>query len=101
MGAKGRPVLEEGAVRRGSLARSQKQLLKRLRKNTGGCETVGERLETDGNWGGTDHRCRMRGEGVTTKGALEGGEVHPPFQGAQPTPSHCLPGGKCQAQQHL
>ena len=26
---------------------------------------------------------------------------HPPLQGAQPMPSLCLPGGKCQLQWHL
>ena len=29
------------------------------------------------------------------------GAAPPPLQGAQPTPSHCLPDGKCQAQWHL
>ena len=36
--------------------------------------------------------------------ALEGGKYSPPpphLQGVQPTPSHCPPDGKCQAQWHL
>ena len=46
----------------------------------------------------------MRGGGI--RDALEGGEVTPPPPPgrpayAQPTPSHCLPDAKCQAQWHL
>ena len=34
--------------------------------------------------------------------ALEGGEPpHRPLQGAQPTPSQCLPNGGCQLEWHL
>ena len=40
--------------------------------------------------GGMSHR----GAGMHWKGGS-------PPQGAQPMPSHCLPGGKCQIQQHL
>ena len=43
--------------------------------------------------------CEGVGGGGGGRDALEGGEVY--FQGAQPTPSHCLPDGKCQPQWHL
>ena len=34
--------------------------------------------------------------GEQDRDALDGGTAPPPLQGAQPTPSHCLPDAKCQ-----
>ena len=41
--------------------------------------------------------------GPEGRDALEGGggDPPPPLQGTQPTPSHSLPGAKCQPQRHL
>ena len=55
---------------------------------------------------GTDHTsdCRLfggGGGGVRGRDALEGVEVPPPLQGAQPMPSHCPPDAKCRLQWHL
>ena len=41
-------------------------------------------------------------DSVPGRDALEEGEIPPPFlQGAQPTPSYCLPDGNCQLEWHL
>ena len=53
--------------------------------------------------------CSMKGRApvsavhlhwVVCRDTLEGVEVYP-FQGAQPMPRHCPPGGKCLPQWHL
>ena len=48
-------------------------------------------------------RPGARGSVRITQGCIGRGEVPPPPlpRGAQPTPGHCLPDGKCQLQWHL
>ena len=61
-------------------------------------EVVG--LGPVGARGGLDERGGAAvGGGGGGMDALEGGgRYHPPLQGAQPMPSHCLPNAKCQLQ---
>ena len=51
------------------------------------------------------HRCKKGSlkqmHCGAARDALEGGEATLPPRGAQPTPSHCPPDGKCQLQWHL
>ena len=46
----------------------------------------------------TGHFCCTVGKGWGAEKHWKGGRYTPPLHGAQPTPSHCPPDAKCQAQ---